>query len=451
MTNNFRIFIVEDDPWFAEMMKHHLSLNPDYNVHTFATARECLSNLYLRPDVIGIDFDLPDMKGDELLKHLKDYNKNLPIIVISGQENISVAVNFFRLGAVDYIVKDENTREMLWNTVLKIRESSALRQEVDELKEQLGRKYSFENTVIGQSVAIKKIHALLEKAIQNNINICISGETGTGKEVVAKAIHYNSERRKKPFIALNMAAIPSELLESELFGVEKGAYTGANLRRAGKFEEAEGGTIFLDEIAEMELGLQSKLLRVLQEREIVRLGGHAAIKCNVRLITATHQNLAEEVKKGNFREDLYYRIIGLPIDLPPLRERGNDIMILAKHFTKLFSTENHQADFTFSNDASKKLLSYYYPGNIRELKASIDLACVMSNGQEIQSGDITFANLKDGLFYSDAERTLREYTIEIISKYLKKYDNNVIDVARRLDIGKSTIYNMLQKKQIVNE
>jgi DNA-binding NtrC family response regulator len=451
MKDTCRIFIVEDDPWFAEMMKHHLSLNPDYTIHVYSNARDCLSNLHLRPDVIGVDFDLPDMKGDELLRRIKEHNKTIPIIVISGQENINVVVNFFKLGANDYIVKDENTRDLLWNAVLKIRENSSLKLEVEELKEQLGQKYSFENTIVGQSVAIKKVHSLIEKAVQSNINVSLSGETGTGKEVVAKAIHYNSERRRKPFIAVNMAAIPKELVESELFGYEKGAFTGANSRRAGKFEEAEGGTIFLDEIAELDLSLQSKILRVIQEREIVRLGSSTSVKFNARLITATHKDLADEVKKGQFREDLYYRIIGLPIELPPLRDRGNDILILARHFSKLFSKDNQLGEFSFSDEAIKKFLAYHYPGNIRELKATVDLACVMSNQHIIQAHDISFNNVKNNRVYTDAERTLREYTIEIITKFLKKYNNNVVEVAKRLDIGKSTIYNMIQKKELRNE
>jgi DNA-binding NtrC family response regulator len=340
---------------------------------------------------------------------------------------------------------------LLWNAVLKIRENSSLKLEVEELKEQLGQKYSFENTIVGQSVAIKKVHSLIEKAVQSNINVSLSGETGTGKEVVAKAIHYNSERRRKPFIAVNMAAIPKELVESELFGYEKGAFTGANSRRAGKFEEAEGGTIFLDEIAELDLSLQSKILRVIQEREIVRLGSSTSVKFNARLITATHKDLADEVKKGQFREDLYYRIIGLPIELPPLRDRGNDILILARHFSKLFSKDNQLGEFSFSDEAIKKFLAYHYPGNIRELKATVDLACVMSNQHIIQAHDISFNNVKNNRVYTDAERTLREYTIEIITKFLKKYNNNVVEVAKRLDIGKSTIYNMIQKKELRNE
>ena len=288
----------------------------------------------------------------------------------------------------------------------------------------------------------------MEKAAKTNINVSITGETGTGKELVAKAIHYNSERKKKPFVAVNMAAIPTELIESELFGHEKGAFTGALNRKPGKFEEANKGTIFLDEIAEMDLSLQSKLLRVLQERELVRIGGNETVKLDVRIIVATHRNLAEEVKKGNFREDLYYRVMGLPVELPALRERGADILLLAKYFLDEFCKENKLPQQTINADAKEKLMAYNFPGNIRELKAIMELAAVMSNGSEVKSADITFNSTKGSDFFLAEEKTLREYTNHIISHYLKKYDNNVLYVADKLDIGKSTIYKMLQQKEI---
>jgi DNA-binding NtrC family response regulator len=328
------------------------------------------------------------------------------------------------------------------------REKASLKQEVAALKGQLETKFDFEKTIIGQSAAIKKAFALIEKAIKTNINVSITGETGTGKEVVAKAIHYNSERSKKPFVAVNMAAIPKDLIESELFGYEKGAFTGAMTRKIGKFEEANGGTIFLDEIAELDLNLQSKILRVLQEREVVRLGGNESIKFDARLLIATHRNLAEEVKKGNFREDLYYRIMGLPIELPPVRERGNDVLILARHFIDLFVQENKMKKMTLSAAAKDKLMRYNYPGNVRELKSIIDLACVMCSGTEIDAEDITFNTVRGEEAYMAMEKTLREYTTDIITFFLKKYNHNVVEVADKLDIGKSTIYNMINAGEI---
>lgn len=438
-----KIYLVEDDLFFGENLKYHLKLNPDYDILLFQTAKECLNNLHQKPDIICLDFGLPDMKGDVLLKKIRETNNQIPIIIISGQEDIEVAVNFLKLGARDYIVKNEHTKDILWNSIIKIRENLNLVHEVEELKEQLEQKFSFEKTIIGQSDAIKSVFAKINKAVNTNINVSITGETGTGKEVVAKAIHYNSDKKSKPFVAVNMAAIPKELIESEFFGHEKGAFTGADSRKIGKFEQADGGTIFLDEIAELDLNLQSKLLRVLQEREVIRLGGKETIKFNARLIIATHKDLAQEVKKGNFREDLYYRIIGLPIELPPLRGRGNDTLLLCKYFIDLFTKENKMKSISLSKEAKDKLLKYPFPGNIRELKSVIDLACVMCDGKEITSEDLTFTSLNNTNFFLSEEKTLKEFTSEIILHYLKKNNNDVVSTARKLDIGKSTIYNLL--------
>ena len=446
---SFKIFIVEDDPWYGEILEYHLSLNEDYIISRFTTGKECLANLHKKPDLITIDFSLPDFTGDKLYQRIKEIDDSIPVLAISGQEEITVAVNLLKLGVTDYIIKDENTKDMLWNAVINIRKMGKLKKEVEQLKEELGQKFAFEKSIKGQSPALQKVFVLMEKATKTNINVSIAGETGTGKEVVSKAIHYNSERKKKPFVAVNMAAIPKELIESELFGHEKGAFTGAVARKAGKFEEANTGTIFLDEIAEMDLSLQSKLLRVLQEREVIRVGGNEKVKLDIRLIIATHKNLADEVKKGNFREDLYYRIIGLPIELPPLRERGNDVLILGKFFMDEFAKENKLGTVTLSKEAKEKLMGYHFPGNIRELKSMLELACVMCNENEIMEGDITFNSTKNEDFFSMEQKTLRQYTCDIIKYYLKKYDDDVMMVADKLDIGKSTIYKMLQQKEIV--
>jgi DNA-binding NtrC family response regulator len=439
-----KIFLIEDDSFFGETLKFHLKLNPDFEVYLFQTGKDCLSNLYQKPDIICLDFGLPDITGDILLKKIHEINNQIPIIIISGQEDIEVAVDFLKSGATDYIIKNSHTKDLLWNSILKIRENLSLVNEVEELKEKLEQKFSFEKTIIGQSQAIKTVFNKINKALNTNINVSITGETGTGKEVVAKAIHYNSERKNKPFVAVNMAAIPKELIESEFFGHEKGAFTGANNRNIGKFEQADGGTIFLDEIAELDLNLQSKLLRVLQEREVVRLGGSARIKFNARLIIATHKDLSAEVKKGTFREDLYYRIMGLPIELPPLRDRGNDILLLSKHFIDSFVKENKMKPLSLSNEAKTKLIKYPFPGNIRELKSVIDLACVMCDGSEILPDDFTFNSINQTDLFLSEEKTLKQYTSEIILHHLKKNNNDVLKTAFKLDIGKSTIYNLIQ-------
>ncbi len=446
---NYSIFIVEDDPWYGEILDYHLSLNPDYAVTRFTTAADCLANLHKKPDLISIDYSLPGTNGAELFRNIRAENPDVPVIVISGQEDVSTAVELLKMGVTDYIVKDDNTKDLLWNAIIRIRETQSLKKEVETLRQELGQKYEFGKIIKGSSPAIRKIFALMEKAAKTNINVSVTGETGTGKELVAKAIHYNSERKKKPFVAVNMAAIPGELLESELFGHEKGAFTGAVGRKTGKFEEANKGTLFLDEIAELDMSLQSKILRVLQERELVRVGGHEKVKLDVRLIVATHRDLAEEVKKGTFREDLYYRIMGLPVELPPLRDRGNDILLLAKYFLDDFCLENKMEAQAISAGAKEKLIKYHFPGNVRELKAIMDLAAVMSNGKEIADEDISYASARSQDFFLTEEKTMKEYISYIIRNFLKKYDNNVLLVADKLDIGKSTIYKMIQQKEII--
>ncbi len=447
--NPFTIFIVEDDPFYGEMLKYHISLNPDYIVEKFETGKEFLRNLYKNPSVTLLDYSLPDISGLEVLKKIQEYNPDIPVIIVSGQEDVSTAVNLLKHGAYDYLVKDEDTKDRIWNALKNIREKFDLEKQIDILQEEIGKKYKFGNSIKGNSTEIKKVFSLIDKAIQTNISVSISGDTGTGKELVAKAIHYNSPRNKYPFIAINVSAVPKELIESEMFGYEKGAFTGANTRKLGKFEEAGKGTIFLDEIGEMDMNMQAKLLRVLQEKEVTRIGGHNVIKVQARLIVATNLNLEEQTLQGNFRQDLYYRLLGLPILLPPLRDRGNDILLLAKYFIDEFCKENNLPFKSLSENAQEKLLNYQFPGNVRELKAVIELAVVMTNGNIIDDADISFsARNKKGHYLMDEENTLQGYTRNIIKSYLEKYDNNIVKVADKLDIGKSTIYRMLKNNEL---
>jgi DNA-binding NtrC family response regulator len=442
--NPFKIFIVEDDEWYAEILSYHLSLNPDYAVEVFHTAQDFLNNLHRRPALVTLDYSLPDMTGSELLKRIKSQMPEIPVVMISGQEDIATAVKLLKEGAYDYIVKDDDAKERIWNTVLHIRENINLKDEISYLREEIGKKYEFTKVIKGNSPAIKKIFDLMEKAAKTNITVSITGETGTGKELVAKAIHYNSNRSKKPLVTINVAAIPRELIESELFGHEKGSFTGAATRRIGKFEEASGGTLFLDEIGEMDLNMQSKLLRVLQEREVVRIGSNQVVKVDVRVIVATHRDLAEEVRKKNFREDLYYRLLGLPIKVPALRSRANDVILLAKHFVDEFCRENKLDKLTISAEGQKKLLSYPFPGNVRELRAIMELSTVMANDGVIDGEHITFNSATTMSDMMMEEMSLEQYTNRIIRHFLDKYDNNVLLVAQKLDIGKSTIYRMLK-------
>jgi DNA-binding NtrC family response regulator len=445
-----KIFVVEDDPVYTNFIKYVLELNPDFEVDFFRTGKDCISQLHKRPSVITLDYTLPDLSGAKVLEAIREFDPQISVIIISAQEKIGTAVELLKAGAFDYIIKDEEAKERILNSINNARNKTSLIREIDFLKKEITNKYEFEKSIIGASPSIKKVFALMEKATKTNIVTSITGETGTGKELVAKAIHYNSKQKSKPFVAVNVAAIPKELIESELFGHEKGAFTGALGKRIGKFEEAEGGTLFLDEIGEMELSLQSKLLRVLQEKEITRVGGNQVIKLDVRIIVATHRNLQEEVRAGKFREDLYYRILGLPIHLPPLRERGQDVILLAKHFLDSFAKENQLKKFRLSQEAQEKLLSYSFPGNVRELKSVMDLAAVMAEENEIKSIDINFNNTQGEDSLLLREMTLEEYTYRIIRMYLNRYNDNVLEVAAKLGIGKSSIYRYLKEMEKFN-
>jgi DNA-binding NtrC family response regulator len=443
-----KIFVVEDDPAYTKFLKYVLGLNPDYEVEYYTTGKECLANLYKNPAIITLDYSLPDMPGEKVLNQIRSQDPNISVVIVSAQEKIHTAVELLKSGAFDYITKDEETKDRLLNSIHNARNKTSLIKEIDHLKKEISEKYEFEKSIIGTSTAIKKTFSLLEKAVQTNISVSISGETGTGKELVAKAIHYNSKRKNKPFVAVNIAAIPRELIESELFGHEKGAFTGAVTRRIGKFEEAEGGSIFLDEIGEMDLSLQAKLLRVLQEREVTRIGANLTIKLDVRIIAATHKDLAEEVKAGRFREDLYYRLLGLPIHLPPLRDRGNDVLLIAKHFLDNFAQENQMRKFKISAEAQEKIMQYPFPGNIRELKSIVELAAVMAEDQEIRPQDISFTSTARMESFLYQEMTMQEFMYRIIRHFLNKYDNNVLEVARKLDIGKSSLYRYLKEMEV---
>jgi len=440
----FRIFVVEDSEWYNKLLVYTLSLNPDYEIKSFHNGKDFLNCLHESPDIITLDYRLPDMTGLELLKKIRQENCDAQVILISEQSDINMVVTLLKMGAADYITKSDDIKERLLNTVKNIRDGIGLKREISTLRKEIQKKYNFNNSIIGESPAIKGVYELIEKALGTNITVIVSGETGTGKELVAKAIHYNSTRKDKSFVAVNVAAIPSELIESELFGHEKGSFTGAAFRRIGKFEEAHGGTLFLDEIGEMEMNLQVKILRVLQEREIVRIGSNKPVKTDCRIIVATNKNLKEEVKNGNFREDLYYRLLGLPIELPPLRDRGNDIMILALHFIEKFCIENNIQLKKLSEKSQKKLVSYPYPGNIRELKSVIELAVTLSGGGEIEPSDLVLDPEAPFSVSASDELTLREYELKIIKATLKKHNMDIRIAAGKLDIGVSTIYRILK-------
>ncbi len=440
-----KIFVVEDSEWYNKILVYTLSLNPDYEVKSFFNGKDLLKSLNESPDIVTLDYRLPDFSGLELLKRIKQENSDIQVILISEQGDIDTVVNLLKMGAYDYITKSDDIKDRLLNTISNIHKGIGLKREISVLRREVQKKYSFRHSLLGDSPAIKGVFELIEKALDTNISVIISGDTGTGKELVAKAIHYNSKRKEKPFVAVNVAAIPSELIESELFGHEKGAFTGAASRRIGRFEEANDGTLFLDEVAEMSLSLQSKLLRALQEKEVIRIGSNKPVKTDCRIIVATNKNLKEEVKKGSFREDLYYRLLGLPIELPPLRDRGNDILLLARHFVSEFCSENNIPEKKLSPQIQKKLLNYSYPGNVRELKSIMELAVTLAGGDEIEPADLVLDKDDTVPLNGDNNLTLKDYEKRVIKMTIKKYNDDIRLAAEKLDIGVSTIYRILRK------
>lgn len=442
----YLIFVVDDNNLFLKIITKTLGTNEQYKVKAISSGRECIKHLNEKPDIISLDYTLPDMNGKEILEQIKKNSPETEVVIVSGQNDINTAVDLLKIGAYDYIVKGVDTREKILIAMQKIIEKIELTKENRILKEAISHEYNFKNLIKGSSKSMDQVFLLMGKATKTNINVSVFGETGTGKELVAKGIHYNSNRSNKPFVAVNISSIPDTLIESELFGYEKGAFTSADSSKPGKIEMAHEGTLFLDEIAEMNINTQAKLLRVLQEREVVRLGSNKILKFDARVIIATHRNLQELVQKGDFREDLYFRLLGLTIDLPPLRDRGSDCIMLAKYFANNFCDDNKMPHKQLSDEALIKIRSYAFPGNVRELKALMELSCVLTDDDVIDENHINInpVNLNRNLL--SQEKTLQEYNEEIIQHFVYKY-HNVREAARRLGVGKSTIYRYIQAKE----
>ena len=446
-----QIIIAEDDNWYSEYISHHLSLETNHNITRVSKASDIFKLLKTKPDLITLDYNLPDLKGDETLKRIKNESKNTAVIIVSAQEDVDTAIKMMNNGAFDYIVKNNEAKYRLIQSLSNLQKTKLLETRINHLQEEVENKYNISTSIIGQSTALKKVFNYIDKASSSLINVSISGETGTGKELVAKAIHFNSARAKKPFIAVNLSSIPESLIESELFGHVKGSFTGAIADRIGKFEEANGGTIFLDEIGEISLNIQVKILRVIQERIVTKLGSNKSKSIDCRIVCATNKDLSLLVQKGLFREDLYYRLIGLPIHLPKLIDRDNDILILAKHFVSSYCSLNHFPNIKIKEAAKIKLNRYKFPGNIRELKAIMELACVMTDSNEIDAKDIVF-NKRQGIDdIVNSKSTLKEINEQIILRLLSNNNNNVIKVANQLDIGKSTIYRLLKDSSVESD
>ncbi len=373
-----RIYIVDDEKTIAKLLELWVGERWGYSAETFSDGKSFLDRFSEPPDLVLLDLMLPDINGVDLLKEIKQRAPEIPVIVLSAQARIEVAIETLKLGASDYFSKpvDFPKLEVAIKNALRL---ASLTREVERLRENVETRVHFDN-IIAQSGEMHEVFKLVNRVKNSDICVLILGESGTGKELIARAIHYNSDRAKGPFVVVNCASIPRDLLESELFGHEKGAFTGAIQRRIGKFEQAIGGTVFLDEIGEMDLSLQAKILRVIQEKTFNRVGGNETITTNARLISATNRELREEVKQRNFREDLYFRLSTFPIMLPPLRNRKSDILLLAEHFLNQFGKEQGKPKLRFSRKALDLLYRYPWPGNIRELENAIQRGVVLTDG-----------------------------------------------------------------------
>lgn len=381
-----RILIVDDDPANREGLS--LLLNQEnYLVEGASCGEDAMDLLGKNPvEVMITDLFLPGMSGIEILKQVKEHAPLTNVILVTGKASAESAVEAMKEGAFDYITKPVNV-EHLKVQVAKALEKNKLLVENLYLREQLHGRYKFDN-IIGTSPAMQQVFQRMERIVETDSTILILGESGTGKELVAKAIHFNGPRKDKPYVAINCGAIPSELLESELFGHVKGSFTGAVADKAGKFEVANGGTIFLDEIGTMPQHLQTKLLRVLQEQEIERVGSSKPLKLNVRVISATNANLEEEVRQGRFRDDLFYRLNVIPIEIPPLRERREDISLLVRHFLQKICPEMRRPLMTISQPALRAMEAYNWPGNVREIENVIERIVALTDGETIQPADL---------------------------------------------------------------
>ena len=439
-----KLLIVDDEKHIREGLEKALTID-GYDVDLASDGRLAMDLINEGDvDLIITDLKMPNLSGEELMKETIERYPYLPVIILTGHGTIENAVEAMRNGAYDYITKPLNI-DKLSLIVKRALENSSLKRQNRELLNQLKKKYSFES-IIGKSEPMKKVFETIELVAPSRANVLIYGESGTGKEMIADAIHHNSPRDKKPYVKVHCAAIPETLLESELFGHEKGAFTGAIARKRGRFELANQGTIFLDEIGEISMQMQVKLLRVIQQREFDRVGGESPIKVDLRIISATNKNLKEEIEKGNFREDLYYRLDVVSIHVPPLRAKKDDIPLMVHKFIEEFTRENDKPVEGITNGALGALVSYRWPGNVRELRNVIESIVVLTKNNVISEQDLpeyilakdekSSLKLSAGISLPEAERELILFTLE-------NSGGNKTKAAETLKIGRKTLHRKL--------
>ncbi|MGK0291198.1 MAG: DNA-binding NtrC family response regulator [bacterium] len=450
---DIEVVVVDDEKSQTDLLSSFLKSN-GYKVTATQNPKEAL--IFIREknvDLVITDFRMPELTGLELLKEVRSINPDIAVIMLSAYGDISTAVEVMKSGADEYLAKPVNLKELL-RLLENCIDRKRLVKENRLLKIILKQQYRFEN-IIGNSGAMVEVMSLVSRVAVTNATVLIRGESGTGKELVSKAIHFASQRVEQPFVKINCAAIPESLLESELFGHIKGSFTGAINNRKGKFEEADSGTIFLDEIGEISLTTQSKLLRVLQEKELERVGSNETIKVNVRVVAATNKNLEEAIINKEFREDLYYRLSVVPILIPPIRKRREDIPPLIEHFIQNFSKENNKVVRGITQEAKNSLIKYNYPGNIRELENIIERAIVICRQDVITLKDlpmiVTDSSKESSLKKSKLElMTLEEAERRLIEMALKKHRGVQTRAAKELGISERALRYKLKIKKILN-
>ncbi|UCG13294.1 MAG: sigma-54-dependent Fis family transcriptional regulator [Deltaproteobacteria bacterium] len=443
MKENARILVVDDEPmvclaltnWLAE--ENYLAKAVEDGHRAIATMRE--ENW----DIVLLDLRMPGMDGMEVLQQIKDISPQTVVIMMTAYASIPSAVQAMKEGAYDYIVKPLDV-DQLTLMLKRIVEHQQLITENILLRQRLAEQYEFQD-IIGKSDAMQSIFEMIKAVTDTNATVLITGETGTGKELVARAIHSNSSQRYGPFVATSCGALPETLLESELFGYEKGAFTGAERTKKGRFELAHGGTLFLDEVGDISMKTQIKLLRVLQERSFKRLGGTETIKVDVRLITATNRDLVACIEEGSFRSDLYYRLNVVSIHLPPLRQRKEDIPLLAAHFMNKYNVEFNKKFDRVERKAMDLMVDYHWPGNVRELENAIERAIVIDQGPEVKVKHLPFCNLEIPQIGNEDSHTLQEVERLHIEKMLTRHDWNIAKTARLLNIDRTTLHKKIKK------